>query len=109
MRDYTDKHLEAGEFDKETALVLFWADWCPMCLKLIETFEEIERESTPPYDRAVLLKADFEINPELCKKFDVTVVPTAVSVFGGKVVDIKTGFREKWEFTEMLIRITQKV
>jgi thioredoxin 1 len=101
----SDIDLTNGAFENQTAMIFFWADWCTLCLNIIDVFDEIEKEAVPPYDSVALLKVDFEPNPALCEKYDIMVVPTVVAVKNGRISDIRSGFREKWEYTEMLMRI----
>jgi thioredoxin-like negative regulator of GroEL len=105
--DLNDETFEAVFADKKPMIVLFWAEWCPLCLKLIDLFEEMEREASEneQYSSTLFVKIDNERCPALSDRFGVDVMPTVIAFYDGRINDVRTGFREKWEYGEMIIRI----
>jgi thioredoxin 2 len=106
MTDLTDKTFEAVFSEKKPMIALFWADWCKLCLDLIDRLSEMETEAADTaYSQTRFVKIDNEANPELSERFNVTVMPTVIAFADGKICDIKIGFREKSEYGEMIHRI----
>jgi thioredoxin 1 len=107
MTNLTDETFEAVFEEKKPMIALFWADWCKLCLDLIDRLSEMETEAAdmPAVERTQFVKIDNEANPKLSERFNVTVMPTVIAFADGKICDIKTGFREKPEYGEMILRI----
>jgi thioredoxin 1 len=92
--------LDSSNFEKHTesaALVLFWADWCPLCIILLNLFEELAL-SFP----GLIASVNFDENPEVAKRFEVYGVPTVIAYRIGEVIDVRPGFREKEQYLEMI-------
>jgi thioredoxin 1 len=79
---------------KKDALVLFWAPWCPFCIKLINYFEKIEIK----YKNFGFYKVEFEKNEKLGEEFGVYGVPTAVFLKDGKEADKIIGFHPNGDY-----------
>jgi thioredoxin 1 len=93
-------HLNSNNFDEQTenaALVLFWADWCPLCIILLDLFGELAAAHP-----GLIAAINFDENPEIANRFEVYGVPTVIAYKSGKVIDIRPGFREKEQYLEMI-------
>jgi thioredoxin 1 len=107
MIDLTDETFDKVFDEKKPMIILFWADWCPLCLELITLLTEMESETleSEAIKDTLFIKVDNEVNTKLSDRFNVDVMPTVIAIADGKISDIRTGFREKWEYGEMIIRI----
>jgi thioredoxin-like negative regulator of GroEL len=110
MIDLTDETFDKVYGEKKPMIVLFWADWCPLCLKLIDLLTEMETEASDnaAVSNTMFIKVDNEANTKLSDRFIVDVMPTVVAIADGKISDVRTGFREKWEYGEMIMRINNQ-
>jgi thioredoxin 2 len=88
--------IEVGpaEFDeilrasKVPVLVDFWAAWCAPCRMAAP---EVEKTAAAAAGRALVLKVNTEIHPELAGRFGVQGIPNFVVLRGGKVVTQQAG------------------
>jgi thioredoxin 1 len=110
MIDLTDETFDKVFDEKKPMIVLFWADWCPLCLKLIDLLEEMETEAgeSEGVSETLFIKVDNEANEKLSDRFAVDVMPTVIAIADGRISDVRTGFREKWEYGEMIVRINNQ-
>jgi thioredoxin 1 len=88
-----DDHIKSG------ALILFWADWCPLCIIMLDIFRELDTEYG---DRICIGSVIFDDNPKLQKKYEVYGVPTAIAYKDGEVIDVRPGFRDKEQYADMI-------
>jgi thioredoxin-like negative regulator of GroEL len=87
---------------KGNVLLLFRADWCPLCILLIETFKELARK----FDgKPFFAMVDIDREKQLVSMFGVSGVPTVVAVYEQKIMDIRTGFRETEEYIDMIYHL----
>ena len=66
----------------EGVFVLFYASWCPFCIRFLPIFEQYARKDRR--DKFLRVRIDDENNP-LWEKYDVEVVPTIVLFEGERV------------------------
>jgi thioredoxin 1 len=83
-------------------LVLFWAEWCPFCVSLCETFKELEEDYG---DKLTFAETDNIANRETSKRYNVTGVPTVIAFKHSEIMDIRPGFREVEQYIEMAERL----
>jgi thioredoxin 1 len=107
----TDETFDKVYDEKKPMMVLFWADWCPLCLKLIDLLTEMENEAaeSEAVKNTLFIKVDNEMNTKLSDRFNVDVMPTVIAIADGRISDVRTGFREKWEYGEMIVRINNQL
>ena len=56
-------------------MVLFWADWCEPCMKMIPMLEEMAKE----YSETVkIVKLNIDKNADIGKTYKVSIVPTVM-------------------------------
>jgi thioredoxin 1 len=67
--------------NKDKALVLFYATWCPHSQRFLPIFEEYSK-SNP--DECVQVIVDE--HPDLCEEYDIEYYPTLIMFKKGKVV-----------------------
>jgi thioredoxin 1 len=93
--------LNSDNFDeylkKENMLAVFYANWCPLCLILLDRFEFFEKN----YQEKIKL-IDFDINKELARRYNVTGVPTVIAIKDQNIADVRPGFREDGQYIEMI-------
>lgn len=66
--------------NKEKALVLFYAKWCPFSRRFLPIFNEYKK-SNPKECLSITL----DDNPEICKKYSIRYYPTVILFEKGKV------------------------
>jgi len=66
----------------ERVFVLFYASWCPFCVRFLPIFEEYAQKNRR--DEFLRVKIDDENNP-LWEKYDVKVVPTVILFKGERM------------------------
>lgn len=71
---------------KNTALVLFRADWCPPCIKIASDLIEAARSSSIP-----IIEIDVDANPVLTGSFSIQSIPTLLLFSKGVLIERKTG------------------
>jgi len=80
MREVDNEDDLAGILKtSQRVFVLFYASWCPFCIRFLPIFEEYSRKSS---DEFLRVRIDDEMNP-LWEKYGVMVVPTVVLFEGG--------------------------
>ncbi|MDR0942935.1 MAG: thioredoxin family protein [Ruminococcus sp.] len=101
--------LDDTDFDKipeqGSMLALFWADWCPLCIILLETFKTLNEK----YSNKVTFSAiNFDNNKNLASRYNVIGVPTMIAFSEGEIMDVRTGFRENDEYLDMISHLIKK-
>jgi thioredoxin 1 len=101
--------LDNANFDKTlgqgSMLTLFWADWCPLCIILIETFKTLAEN----FDgKLPFCMVNFDENKDLSSKFNVLGVPTVIAFSGGEIIDVRAGYRETDEYVDMIYHLVKK-
>jgi thioredoxin 1 len=79
---YTKQELDAELSKSKKVMVLFYATWCPFCVRFVPTFDE---EIAPfKFDHVVHALLDDYDNP-LWDDYDISAVPTIILFEDGKV------------------------
>jgi thioredoxin 1 len=86
-------------------LVLFYADWCPLCLIILEYFEKLSENYG---QKITIAKINYDDNKELAERYRITGVPAAAAFIDGKLADVRPGFRENDQYIEIVNMIINK-
>jgi thioredoxin 1 len=79
-----DENFEEEVLSSELpVLVDFWADWCPPCIMVAPTIEEISRKYA---GRLKVGKLNVDENPLTSAKYGIRSIPTFIFFKQGKVV-----------------------
>jgi thioredoxin 1 len=95
-----DKITEQGSM-----LTLFWAEWCPLCIILLETFKALAEKYSNELNFCTV---NFDENKELSSKYNVIGVPTVISICEGEIMDVRPGFRQTDEYIDMIDHLKTK-
>jgi len=76
----------------------FTADWCQPCKKVRPIVDELSRDLFP--NTFQIINVDLEM--ELCKKFEVTSVPTFILIEDGIKLNRITGSQTKEKLIEFI-------
>jgi thioredoxin 2 len=86
--------VDPAEFDeivrtaKVPVLVDFWAAWCAPCRMAAP---EVEKTAARSAGRALVLKVNTEVHPELARRFGVQGIPNFVVLREGEIVTQQAG------------------
>lgn len=86
------KIFDGGSFEKEVVqaqgpiMVDVWAPWCAPCNAMTPVIDEVSREFN-------VGKLNMDENLELCKKYDVSAIPTFLFFKNGKVMNRLVGIQ----------------
>src|SRR5712692_4436328 len=82
-------------------LVDFWAEWCGPCKMAAP---EVERTAAEMAGRAIVLKVDTELHPQLAAEFGIQSIPNFVVLKGGRVAYQQAGVVPAEQLKEWLVR-----
>ncbi len=103
---YTKQELDAELSKSRKVMVLFYATWCPFCMRFVKVFDEEVKALKLDHVIHVLL-ADYD-NP-LWDNYEIAAVPTIILFENAKVsnrLDAKLGRGLKEEdFTKWLEKL----
>jgi len=95
--DKNNFELEVMKSDKPV-LLDFWAPWCPPCLKLGPTIDEIANEVS----YVKVGKVNVDDNPELAQAFGAMSIPLMVVIKDGAVSGQLLGAYPKENIMELI-------
>jgi thioredoxin 1 len=103
---YTKDELNTELAKYKTTLVLFYATWCPFCMR----FEPFFNEEVAPYkfENVVHVLLDDYDNP-LWDDYDISAVPTVILFENGKVFNRLDGHLGRGLKEEQLIEWLKKL
>jgi thioredoxin 1 len=101
IKEFTDNNFETDvlESDKLT-LVDFWAEWCPPCVALAPTVEEIAKQNA---DKVNVGKLNVDDSPNTPPRYGIRGIPTLIFFKGGQEVDRIVGLVGK-EAIDLIIQ-----
>ncbi|MBQ7779647.1 MAG: thioredoxin [Clostridia bacterium] len=87
------KHVNTAEFDAllsegKTVLVDFFATWCGPCKMLAPVLEEV----APEYPDVEFVKVDVDDEPDLARRYGVSVIPTLFVIKNGEITANTKGY-----------------
>ena len=87
------KHVNTAEFDAlinegKTVLVDFFATWCGPCKMLAPVLEEV----APDYPNVEFVKVDVDDEPDLARRYGVSVIPTLFVIKNGEITANTKGY-----------------
>ncbi|MBK8914853.1 MAG: thioredoxin [Phycisphaerales bacterium] len=98
-------NFDDANFDAEVlkadqpVLVDFWAEWCPPCIMLGPTIDEIATEYA---GKVRVGKVDIDKAPQTAMKFNVQNIPTVILFEAGKPTERLMGAQNKREYKRIL-------
>ena len=89
MNIFTDANFKTDVLQSDKLTVVdFWAIWCPSCLVVGKTLEEISGS----YDGKVNIgKVNVDENPEISVNYSITNIPVVLFIKNGQIVDKHVG------------------
>lgn len=85
-----DAHVFEQLLANELAIFMFSAPWCNPCHRFTPTVEKIATET----ENVAFFKVDIEDFQQSAEYFNVTVVPTLIFCYNGKIVHAMQGGNE---------------
>lgn len=98
---FTDKEFATDVLQSSSPVFVdFWAPWCPPCLAMAGTIEELAHE----VDGAKLKigKLNIDENPDTAMQYRVMSIPTFIVFQNGQEVERLVGFMSKEEMMSQL-------
>lgn len=74
--------FEKAQADNKPILVFVHAPWCPVCKAQIKTIDQITADAA--YKDLVILRIDYDTQPELWRRFGATMQSTLIAFHGAK-------------------------
>ena len=81
VRSATDATFARLTAERPAVLVDLWAPWCPPCLALAPIIKKVAARLGR---KVTVLRVNVDDNPELTRRFRVTVIPKLVLIRGGR-------------------------
>jgi thioredoxin 1 len=99
------KELSLQEFEEKLAsnepfVVDLWPPWCPTCMEMLPTVEELANESTVPF-----YKVNVDEQPELKEKNRIKAIPMLMFYKDGRIREFLYGKNDKTKIEQRLNRI----
>jgi thioredoxin-like negative regulator of GroEL len=104
----TQEEFEAFIKDGKT-VILFLADWCPLCSEVFTIFQMLSEESFVEYlDRHVKIAvADFDMHNMTNHRYGIYGTPTVAAFSEGEFLDTWPGLRPEADYREILNLLCQ--
>lgn len=90
-----NKEIFEKEINKDLTIIDFFATWCGPCKMLSPVLDELKKTYN-------IVKVDVDLNPDLARLYDITVVPTLIIFKSGKMINRISGFLDKDEVEEFI-------
>ena len=89
LETFTDSNFAAEVLASDKLTVVdFWAPWCPPCLVVGKTLEEVAKTFG---DKVKIGKVNADDNPNVAVDYAVTNMPVVLFIKNGQVVDKQVG------------------
>ena len=88
MQQITTAEFEALSTQDKPILIDFFATWCGPCKMLAPILETVSAEHTD----VTFVKVDVDQEPDLARRFGISVIPTLFYVRQGKTLASHTGY-----------------
>lgn len=90
-----EREIKTAEFEEavlksdKVSIVDFWAPWCGYCVRMMPVFEALSEELG---DKVNFIKVNSDEEIDLCKEYQIEVLPTFAIFKNGEIVDRKIGY-----------------
>lgn len=83
-------------------LVDFWATWCPPCIAMSRTLEDL----APAYEGKVkIVKVNVEVAVDVGVRYGVRGLPNITIIKNGEVIDTRIGNQSRGQLDALLSKI----
>ena len=96
----TLEEFEQKLASKEPFVIDFWAPWCPTCVEMLPTVEEVAGESDIPF-----YKVDIDEQPEMKERNRIKAIPMLMFFKDGRTREFLYGKNDKTKVEQKLNRI----
>jgi thioredoxin 1 len=96
----TLEEFEQKLASKEPFVIDFWAPWCPTCIEMLPTVEEVAGESDIPF-----YKVDIDEQPEMKERNRIKAIPMLMFFKDGRTREFLYGKNEATKIEQKLNRI----
>jgi thioredoxin len=100
MQELTLEQFEEKLAAKEPFVVDFWAPWCPTCIEMMPTVEEVAGESSIPF-----YKVNVDDQPDMKDRNRIKAIPMIMMYAEGRTREFIYGKVEKAKIEQKLNRI----
>lgn len=77
---------------EKLVLVEFWGSWCPVCQRMKEIIEGLERDQG---EQVKVLRVNPDMNPSFSSEFKIRGLPTFIFFRDGKEIRREVGAKSK--------------
>jgi thioredoxin len=96
----TLEEFEQKLASKEPFVIDFWAPWCPTCVEMLPTVEEVSSESNIPF-----YKVDIDEQPDMKERNRIKAIPMLMFFKDGRTREFLYGKNDKTKVEQKLNRI----
>ena len=96
----TSEEFEQKLASKEPFVIDFSATWCPTCIEMLPTVEEVASESDIPF-----YKVDVDEQPEMKERNRIKAIPMLMYFKDGRTREFLYGKNDKTKVEQKLNRI----
>jgi len=100
IQKITLEEFEQKLASKEPFVVDFWAPWCPTCIEMLPTVEDVAGESDIPF-----YKVDIDEQPDMKERNRIKAIPMLMYFKDGRTREFLYGKNEKSKIEQKLNRI----
>ena len=100
IQKITLEEFEQKLASKEPFVIDFWAPWCPTCVEMLPTVEEVSGESNIPF-----YKVDIDEQPDMKERNRIKAIPMLMFFKDGRTREFLYGKNDKTKVEQKLNRI----
>lgn len=100
MQELTLEQFEEKLASKEPFVVDFWAPWCPTCIEMMPTVEEVAGESPVPF-----YKVNIDEHADMKERNRIKAIPMLMFYAEGRTREFLYGKQDKPKIEQKLNRI----